>query len=254
MLKSEDKIKDKLELQEKIKDRKFESLDKGRIPEENIPRAFLRFGDKYQKIGLYKLALGRCGDAIPDFGQSAEWYYKGAQETRTRRDSLSDDFEGGARLLKYLYSAILSGEERRLEQATTIAFETAESHYHHHSTEFRYHFMTALAAEIQDTEDQRGHLDSLATTFEALPDDHRQYFGALHGLLTGIVDRDEQAFDDGVDEFLHWHDDNVDFENRTSADDLVCLPVTALLVLARRKGMDAHVESPYVPEYVDELV
>ena len=60
---------------------------------------------------------------------SAEWYYKGLQETRQRRESPSDDFEGGVRLLKYLYSAILTGDEELLRQATDTAFETQKSHY-----------------------------------------------------------------------------------------------------------------------------
>ncbi|WP_255192249.1 Imm49 family immunity protein [Natronobeatus ordinarius] len=89
---------------------------------------------------------------------------------------------------------------------------------------------------------------------DELPDDHPEYFGALWHALTGIVDRDEQAFEDGIAQFLEWHDDNVDFENKTSADDLVCLPVLTLVVLARRDGMDVSVDSPYVPDCVDDLV
>jgi len=203
---------------------------------------------------LYKLALGSCEDAVPDFGESTEWYYKGTRETRQRRESLSDDFEGGVRLLKYLYSAILSGDEELLEQATEVAFETHESHYHQFSTIHRYHLMNALAAIIQETGDQQHHLDDLEATLDDLPDDHPQYFGALWQALTGIVDQDVEAFEDGIEQFLEWHDDNVDFDNKISAGDLVCLQAVALIVLARRKGVNTSIESPYIPDCLDELV
>ncbi|WP_255191830.1 immunity 49 family protein [Natronobeatus ordinarius] len=254
MLKSEEKIRKKIERYQGLREYTFESLEEGRVPEENIPKVYLSAGSKGQKIGLYKLALGSCVEAVPDFQMSAEWYYKGARETRQRRESLSDDFEGGMRLLKYLYSAILSGDDALLEQATEIAFETHESHYHQFSTVHRYHLMNALAATVQETGDQQHHLDELEATLDDLPDDHPQYFGALWQALTGVVDRDEQAFEDGIAQFLEWHDDNVDFENKTSADDLVCLPVLTLVVLARRDGMDVSVDSPYVPDCVDDLV
>lgn len=247
-------VENKLQHREEFIKRRIDSLNSGKVPEENFPKVNLSIGNDYQQIALYKVALGDCKRAIPDFETATEWYYKGSQETRERRESLSDDFEGGVRLLKYLYSAILSGDDALLEQATEIAFETHESHYHQFSTVHRYHLMNALAATVQETGDQQHHLDELEATLDELPDDHPEYFGALWHALTGIVDRDEQAFEDGIAQFLEWHDDNVDFENKTSADDLVCLPVLTLVVLARRDGMDVSVDSPYVPDCVDDLV
>lgn len=214
----------------------------------------LSAGSKSQTIGLYKMALGACADAVDDFETAAEWYFEGARETRRRHDSLSNDFEGGVTLLEYLYSTILAGDDERLEQAMDVARETDESHYHQFSTTVRYHLMNALVAILDDTSEHRAHLEELETEMQDLPDDHERYFGALKTALEGIVDRDSAAFHTGVERFLEWHDEeNVELENRTSADDLVCFEVVTLIVLARREGMDVHVSSPYVPECIYQM-
>jgi len=254
MLKPREKVEDKLQHREEFVKKRIDSLNSGKVPEENFPKVHLSIGNDYQQIALFKMALGNCKAAIPEFETSAEWYYDGARETRERRDSLSEDFEGGTTLLKYFYSALLAGDEDLLTQATEIAFETEESHYHQFSETHRYYLLNALAATVAETGDQQAYLDELEATLDDLPDDHDQYFGGLWRALSGIVTDDTKLFSEGVDQFLDWHDNNVNFENKTSPEDLVCKQVVALLVLARRNGMDVHVDSPYIPDCVSDLV
>ena len=253
-MKDTESIRSKLERFERTKERLLESLEVGKVPDENLTETYLRIGNKYQAIGLYRMALEDCTDARSDFEQSAEWYHKGVRETRRRRDDPSDDFVGGVRLLKYLYSAVLTGDTAVIEQATEAVVETHESHYERSSTIYRYHLLQGLAAILQDTGTQRLQLEELQTTLKGVSEEHQHYFGALGQALTGIVDHDGETFSDGVDQFLEWHDDNVDFETKTSARDLVCLQVVVLVVLARRSGMAGRIDSEYLPECTSELI
>ena len=255
MLKPEEKIRKKLERFERIRDRKFKSLDEGRVPEENLPKVYLSIGSKAFSIGLYKLSLGECGDSVTDFEFAAEWYNKGVYETRQRRNSLSDDFEGGERLLNYLYVSILSKNEELLDQAAELCLNTSEKHYDQFSTNYRYYFMKALAATIRGTGDEQRYLNELGATLPELPDDHYQFFDALWTILTGITQSNSDQFYSGTNQFLEWHENNkIDLESRTSADDLICKQITSFIIVANQKDMDVRVESPYIPECIYEWV
>lgn len=253
MLKAEEKIRDKLELYERLVDRKLSKLNDSDIPEENISDVCLSIGNKSHAIGLYKLTLGECNEAVTDFRMSAEWYYKGVQETRSRRESVSGDFEGDTTLLKYLYSALLAGDEDLLTQAAELARETSIRHYHQLSTTHRYYFMQAIAATILHTGEQQDFLDEMETTLADLGGTTQTFFEALWELLSGIVNKDIEQFHTGIDQLLDWHDGKVDFENRTSAKDLVSRQSVALIALANREDMDVHVDSPYVPDCISDL-
>lgn len=251
---SESKIREKLSLFEEMVDRKLHKLDEGTVPEDNVPRVILGVGSRSQNVGLYRLALGECEDAVAEFERSAEWYDRGAREIRSRRESLSEDFVGEESLLRHLYSAILAGDDELLERASEVALETDESHYQRVTSTHRYHLMNALVAILTGTEDPRPHLDDLVDTFPELPEEHQRFFGAIETALRGIAERDTDEFYAGIDRLLEWHDEEkVDLENKTSAEDLVCLQATTLIVLARRNGLDVRVTSPYVPECIYEM-
>jgi hypothetical protein len=254
MIKSKDEIEDKLEFFSRRLRKISNQVEQKELPEENIPKGHRMAGSKAKAVALYKMSLERCDDAVEDFLTAVKWYQDSITEYRERRDSPSDNFEGETTLLNYLYCAILSGNEGFQKEAAEIALDTESEHYSRFSTEHRYHFMNALASMMLDNGDQQIHLDKLDDALAEPPADHQRFFGALHTTLSGIVSDDSAQFQEGAEQFLDWHDDNVDFENKTSAEDLVCKQIAALWVLARRNGMDVTVDSPYLPDCLEELV
>lgn len=253
MLKPEEKIREKLELYEKIVDRKVGKLETGKIPKDNVSQVYLSVGNKSHAVGLYKLALGECDSAVLDFVTSAEWYYKGTVKTRDQRESISDDFEGETTLLKYLYSALLTSEEELVIQAAKLANDTSVRHYHQFSTIHRYYFMQAITATILNKGDQQEYISEMEKSLTDLDGTTKTFFEALWIALSGITKEDRERFRSGIEQLLEWHDQKTDFKNKTSANDLVSRQAIALITLARRKGIDVYVDSEYIPECIYEI-
>lgn len=206
-----------------------------------------------QNVGLFRLVLEECDSAVDELGTASTWYRDSIQTFRQRRDSPSDNFEGETTLLNYLYCALLADDGAVVSEAAKIALNTDIDHYEGFSTLWRYHYMNALAAIILDTGTQAEQLANLEETLDDLDGSHAAFFGALWRALAGIEARDADQFTAGIDQLLDWHDGKVDFETKTDPKDLVCRQAAALLVVARRNGMDVHVDSEYIPECVSNI-
>lgn len=250
MLKSEEKIRGKLSRRKKLRMKLLKSLAENEVSEKNIPRRHRKVAQMSMSTGLYSFALSECDPGYSELQHATEWYRDAIREYRTRRDSPKDNFEGETTLLDYLYCALLSGDNELFTEAAGLVRETEPEHYDRFDTQWRYSYTQALAALVLDAGDQREFLDDLERTIPDHDDAHERFFTALWIALAGIDEGDEGQFDDGVEQFLEWHDGQVDFENKTSAEDLVCKQVAALVVLARHRGMAVRVDSEYVPDCV----
>ena len=250
---SDQQVRDKIDLFERVVERKFESLDSGNVPEKNFPKLYRTMGMKYQALGLYKLSLEECDAAVSEFITATKWYRDSVRKFRQRRDSPSDNFEGGTTLLKFLYCAVFSREEDLAIEASKLALETSIHHYRRFSTEWRYYYMKALAASILGTKEQEKYLNKMEQTLAHLDGTTKTFFEALWNSLSGLIDKDTERFCMGIKQILEWHDGKVDFENKTSAKDLVCQQAASLLVLAQQKGMEIRVDSEYIPECVYDI-
>lgn len=251
MIPSEQRIQDKIERFERMRNRTFESLDSDRVPEKNIPKAHRTIGRNSQAIGLYRLSLGDCNTSIDEFTISVEWYCTALHELRYRRDSAWESETNN--VLDLLYSALLTGDDERHQNAAKMALDVPEEFVDRFPPTYRYYYLKALAASILDTGVQHEYLDSLEETLADLDSTKHTFFEALWIALSGIEERDEDKFDTGVKQLLDWHHKQVDFENKTSANDLVCRQAATLMVLARQKGLDVHVDSEFIPDCVYEL-
>lgn len=208
-------------------------------------------GRQSQTIGLYRLNLGECDGAISEFERSVGWYSKTLQEFRTRRDSLGESEANN--VLDLLYSALLSGDTELGHNAAEMALEVPGEFVDRFPTIYRFYYMKSLAASILNTDDRQEYLDSLEESLVDTSDTQHTFFEALWTALSGLEKADEDRFSTGVEQLLDWHHQQVDLENKTDAKDLVCRQGAALIVLARRKGVNVRVDSEYLPECVYEL-
>lgn len=251
MLKPEKQIRDKLNLYNNIIERKLGKIEGNKIPIENVPKVQRKIGRNYQNTGMFELVLGDCGNSMSEFEESVEWYSRALEEFRNRRDS---PWESEANnVLDLLHSALLSGHTEHREMAAEMALEVPEEFVDRFPTTYRYFYMKALAASILETNEACQYLNSLEKELANLEGTKHTFFEALWLALSGIEQRDDKQFSEGIHQFLNWHDQQVDFENKTSAKDLVCRQAASLLVLARQKGLEVRIDSEYIPECVYEL-
>lgn len=251
MGKSEEQIRKKIGHFEGRAESLTKKLESGTLPEENVPKGKRMAGDKLQSLGLYKLPLGECVDATAEFTRSAEWYIDSLEELRNRRNSTWESEANHA--LYVLYSGVLSGDPDIAHRAASIALDVPEKFVDRFPTTYWYYLVKALAATVLDTGAQERYLNEMRETLDDLDGTNKTFFEALWEALSGIVHRNEQEFENGVERLLEWHDGKVDFENRTDANDLVSRQGVTLVVLARRTGMDVCIDSEYVPGCVYEL-
>ena len=229
-------------------------VDGNYTSENNLPKMDRKRGMVSQNIGLYYFALDECDTGVEHFQFATEQYRRSITDLREQRETPSDNFEGETTLLDYLYCTLLSREIPSSKTAAELVLKTEREHYERFSTEWRYYYTMALAASILENGEQHQYLDQLQKTIPTHDQAHEQFFTALWTALSGIKNRGEDEFCAGINQFLDWHDKNVDFDTKTSATDLVCKQVAALIVLARRNGMDVYIDSEYIPECVYELV
>lgn len=249
---SKKQIWGKLSLFVRQRNKKHSKLDGDKIPRENIPKVYRTIGRQSQVIGLYSLSIGECEDSKVEFTTSVLWYRDALEKLRGRRNSAWESESNNA--LDVLYSALLSGDEKLVSEAAKSALEVPDEYVDRFPTTYRYYYLKAFATAILETDDQQYYLDELEKTLGDLDGTKEAFFEPLWAALSGLTHRDTEAFLTGIEQFLAWHHSQVDFENKTSAKDLVCRQATALIVLARQKGMDVRVESEYIPECIYELM
>ena len=254
MLKPEEEIRGKVTRYQRIRKKLLEPIDNEEISEESLPKRLRKAGMVSRNLGLYQFTLGECEPGIEEFHTAIRLYRDSIREFRAQRDSPSENFEGEITLLDYLYCTLFSGDVDLTANAAETVLATEKDHYERFSTEWRYHYTMALAASILDTGEQNRYLSELEKLIPDGDKSHEVFFTALWMVISGIENRNKNRFYTGFDRLLEWHEgEKIDLENKTSADDLVCKQAAALIVLANRKAIDVHVDSPYIPDCVYEL-
>lgn len=250
------KIVEKIERGRKIRSKREQLLKKDKVPEKNLPSTYRGLGHNSRSIALCYFALQECDEGIAEFRTAADHYLSSIRSNYEDKDSI--DRVEPVRLRYLLHVALLSGDDSRLRDATDSTSKLAKEYVAEHPDALHhYYYVVALAAEIQDTGDQKTYLDKLDEAIESINPDYVEkklhvLYRAWWRILSGIVSRDEQVFDQGMTELLDYHAEFASSDS-TSPKELVCLSGTALVVLARRKGLDVRVDSEYIPACVDEL-
>lgn len=251
-----DACREQIESANSQRERLKDLLDAGEVPEENVPRTRRMVGSDARAIGTYRLRLGECERAADEFRLAADHYRTALETTRDREDSLVRGEP--IRLRDLLEVALLSGDDSLIEAASDLALETPlESAETLPDKPYHYYYPLAVAATIAETGGQQEYLERLDDAIEEIDPAHtegdlRGYYRTRSSALSGVVSRDGAQFDSGLSELLSHHEKASSSES-TQPDQLVCIGGSALIVLARRKGMDVRVDSPFVPECVFEI-
>lgn len=190
-----------------------------------------------------------------DTDAGRRWFQRATRHALERGDELVEDADGqgaagrdaAAAYVDALVAAALSGEENLVTDAATRVYATGDA-LESAAPTAAYLESQVLATAMLDDED----VHALATML--VVDDDVPSTGALPSgydrpLATacrGLVARETGAVEGGVSDVLDAHDEG--------DGEAVCRPAAALLVLARKRGLDVTVEDPAVPDALTDGV
>lgn len=230
-------------------------IEEGTVQKNKLTSAHRMVGHDSRAAAVYYLVLDECEEATHKFRTAATHYRNVVQLARKKSGSPEENEPVDLRYL--LHVALLADDGTVIMNAADLTLGISSAYVKQYSSLYHYYYVAALAAEIQETGDQQTYLDELDEVIEGINPDYVEkklhvLYRAWWRVLSGIVSRDEQLFDQGMTELLDHHAEFAS-SNSTNPKDLVCLSGAALVALARRKGMDIRIESEYVPDCVYEL-
>lgn len=223
-------------------------LKQGKIPRNRVHLVQNSLGGDYRDLGIIASLLNEEVKAREQFAEATGHYLSGVRTARERQDEISRGNRESEPtiLLKALYCGILSNDDELLTEAAneTLAMDSA------YVTEFpetvyKYHAAKALASVALDAEEARTHIDSLRDSLDGLRPELGQFFRAIATVADGIVGTDGETVAEGVQQLLDHHTSTFGSEP-TTIGQAISVPATALLSLARRKGIDVTVENEHL--------
>jgi hypothetical protein len=204
---------------------------------------------KAQRIGIYSLLLREQEEARKWFKNSAE-HHIAAYNTQLERAIESFDqthWEGMPTVLRDgFYTALLTDDRNIIDYALDAA-DSMDPEYPNHHRDFlhEYYYIKSLAALIRDENEAERLVTELRTQVHDLRPELQDHFEPLATALSGIVNDDAEQVTDGLDRFLEKHEADIDGEPER-AQEHICLPVMALIELAKIQGLDVQLESEYL--------
>lgn len=255
---SEETIREELEWQEKVYD-----TNKGHLDDDPPPGSRASYldmvGGAARDIGICLLPLSNHEKAKAKFSEAVEYYLSFTDAITEHADAV-DGAEHAQRPTHYketINVAVLTNDGELILQAVRHPLDFDDEQYLAEWGDWEFHhvlyYVKALAHTLDDElETARSYLEKL----DAVNHDHGNY-DALHDALLSVVESDRDAFIAGLSDLLAWHDDAYGHDLST-ATHFVCVDATALLVLARREGMDVGPEDfeeelrAYLPEVLFE--
>lgn len=207
-----------------------------RIPAQRKP--YRRLGDCARQLGVYHVLLEEYGEARHQFAEASRAYLEARKQSRGQVDEV-------VMLLWTLLSAVLSGEEERRQAAAESAAIVDNE-----SPEYFYNFDACLSHLLRGKDDQALTAANFLSGFERQEAQRLDYYNGLGVAARGIVTDDPEVLTAGLREMLQTHEVLRRRFGEDADDALVCIPATALLVLASERGIevtDLPVESEYIP-------
>lgn len=232
-------IREECEWNEYLYTSNKEKLDDNDVGPEGIVSALSMVAGSAEGVGICKLYLGHVEEGRERFAEATQYNFSFDDAVSKYEDSVT-----GSRLahrpthyMETLHAAILSGEKKLVRQATERVLEMDEDQYLDEWGDFEFHhvlyYVKALAHLLEGDSETSGFylqkLDELDHGFEN--------FEALWDCLNAVVAADRQWIIEGLTRLLEWHDDEYGM-NPSAATDFISVDATALLVLARRNGLD----------------
>jgi hypothetical protein len=228
---------------------KLENQD---LSEESVSRVHDSIGRDVEKIGLYELLLGDVPAATERFEESTRRFL--LKYEHKKRAELEENGQQGWQtqasiLQRLLYSAMLSRNDALAADAAKNADDLVAYLHRFPEKEYRYHYTRALASVASQSPDERDRVDAFRESLDDVKPDFLPYFGSIATALDGVVEDDADLVVDGLEAFLERHDEKAS-EEPEKLSDHVAKRATALVLLAKRRGLDIEIESRYVPDCV----
>lgn len=244
----DEKLRSNIEFKEELIDDAKTDLEQGEVPDDRVHLVYNSLGGDYRALGVHFSLLGEESEAREQFTTAIDYYLSGVRTARERKDKITKGNRESepSILLDALYSGSLSYDDDGLAE---VARETLEMDAGYVTefpeTDFKYHAAKALASVVLDAEEAQPHLRSLEGSLDSLRPELKQFFGAIATVVEGILVPDSDTVAEGVQQLLDHHASTVQGEPTTTKE-AVSLPATALLALARRKGIEVTIESEYL--------
>lgn len=231
---SEERIEEEIDRSRSVLDATVREWS--RIPPQRKP--YRRLGDCARQLGVYHVLLGQYGEARHQFGEAARAYLEARKQAIGQVDEV-------VMLLWTLLSAVLSGEDERRRQAAESAAVVDNQ-----EPEYFYNFDACLSHLIRGKDDQALTAANFLSGFERQEAQRLDYYNGLGLAARGIVTDNPEVLTAGLREMLQTHEILRRRFGEDADDALVCIPATALLVLASERGIDVSalpVGSEYIP-------
>lgn len=227
----------------------IEDIDEGYVPEDRLPITQQAIGSDFQSIGIYHSLLGNEAEMRMSFSRAGEHYLEGVRLklNLAETNQYENTEEVPLTLVDLLHVAVLSTDEGLIANAVETTREMDQSYLDEYpKTQYKYYYAKAYA-DILAGVDSNATIESLAAS---IPDDNSDvamYYRAIHRTLRGLDTLDESKIESGLTALLTDYEDDYN-EQRATPDDEICLPVAALALTARRRGIDVWPDSRIVPD------
>ena len=185
-------------------------------------------------IAIYNLLLGNKEGSLKWFEQAAKYYSKSRIKGR----------DGEVQMLMWtILTSILSGNRDLMKEHAQI-FDDLE----YKTPSYFYYFVSCLSNLIsgskKDALKDAEKLDELEpTNYSKL-----KYYKGLGKTCKGIAMKDSSLVTSGLINVLKRHKSLIPSLGKTMDDALVCIPATALIILAKNQGIEikpADIEEKY---------
>lgn len=192
------------------------------IPEQ-ISSTYFGMGLNARHIAIYNLLLGNKEGSLKWFEQAAKYYSKSRIKGR----------DGEVQMLMWtILMSILSGNRDLMKEHAQI-FDDLE----YKTPSYFYYFVSCLSNSIL------GNEESVLTATEKLdklePTNYSKlkYYKGLGKTCKGIAMKDSSLVTSGLINILKRHKSLIPSLGKTMDDALVCIPATALIILAKNQGI-----------------
>lgn len=218
---SDDELRDKAERCEEIIDR---TLDRW----ENIPpkrKPYVRLGLMARGCGIYTLLLG-------DIDSAREWFAESSARYLRERERCRGGPNEPQMLLWTLLTAILLGDEEAMREAAESGASIEQT-----GPEYFTQFDRCLVGLLDGDDDAVRAAAAELSANEDAAADRLDYYDGLGATCRAIAAENLDDLDRGLAVVLVRHEELVPTFGETMDDGLVCIPATALVVLARRRSL-----------------
>lgn len=215
--------------------------------ERDLSSFFNGIAGRYQSIGVLEIAVGDFETARDAFTSATEYYKRSAEEDVFPLHSTRQRLQG-------MYTALLAANEDDLVvlAESVITLTESEACSPGEDNADRYFLAWCLAGTVLEDVDDAA-LAGLETVNESKPGQHADYGHAILSLARGMRSGDVTTIQTAIESMLSFHDQDSHQDN--VVDQVMSVQATALVVLARARGYDITVDSPFFPdEFVEETV